>query len=260
MKHSYKIVALIPARSGSKGVPHKNIRLFNNQPLMAHSIRHALESDYITDVFVSTDSPEYAKIAIEYGARITPLRPSHLAGDLSPDIDTFKHFIFTYPSDEKIPDLIVHLRPTYPNRTKSDVDGAIRQFLEKVDEYDSLRSVVQLDMTPYKMYTLTDEYRLSPLFPIHPTLIEPYNQARQYFPTTYLHNGYIDIVKTEIVLIHGLLSGTRIFPYIMNPSETRDIDTESDWLGAPTPQRGSDGGIRSHGGTYGDEVAHPARK
>ena len=207
MESSKKIVALIPVRSKSKGIPHKNIKPYKNIPLMAHSIKSALESNYISDVFISTDSIEYQKIALEYGARITPLRTDEISNDLSPDIDVFKHFIFTYPVNEKLPDIIVHLRATYPNRTLNTINNAIEMFIQNYNAYDSLRSVVELDKTPYKMYYV-DNNTLIPYFKTHPNLIEPYNQARQHFEKTYLHNGYIDIVKTETILINNLLSGT----------------------------------------------------
>lgn len=224
------IVALIPARSGSKELKNKNILNYKKLPLIAHSINVALKSKYIKDVYVSTDSEDYQKIAIEYGAKVTPLRPKNISDDLSPDIDTFYHFIQMY-SDQNLdtPNIIVHLRPTYPNRTIQLLDESIEIFLNNYKYYDSLRSVIKIDKTPYKMYFMEDN-RLIPYLPNHPYLLEPYNQARQNFPTTYLHNGCIDIVKTEIILKYNLLSGINIYPFIMEDNENNDIDNLSDFI------------------------------
>lgn len=231
------IVALIPARSGSKGIIHKNIKLYKGIPLLAHSIKVAKECKYIKSVYVSTDSQEYANIAIEYGAEVTPLRSKDISSDLSPDIDTFHHFINMFnvddfmcclPSVSSVPTIIVHLRPTYPNRTVDLLNRCIEEFLSKYDIYDSLRTVVPINKTPYKMYHI-ENGNLTPFIKNHPTFKEPYNQARQNFPTTYLHNGCIDIVKTDIIIKRCLLSGDNILPFIMDENEINDIDDLNDF-------------------------------
>ena len=232
------IVALIPARSGSKGIIHKNIKLYKGIPLLAHSIKVAKECKYIKEVYVSTDSQEYANIAIEYGANVTPLRSKDISSDLSPDIDTFRHFISMFenendylcclPDISSVPTLIVHVRPTYPNRTVDLLNRCIEEFLSKYDKYDSLRTVVPLNKTPYKMYHI-ENGTLIPFIKKHPKFSEPYNQARQHFPTTYLHNGCIDIIKTEIIIKKSLLSGDKILPFIMDENEINDIDDLNDF-------------------------------
>ena len=133
------IVALIPARSGSKGIIDKNIKHYKGIPLLAHSIQIALKSEYIKDVYVSSDSVEYNNIAIHYGAKVTPLRHMDISNDLSPDIDTFEHFL---KNSLEIPDIIIHLRPTYPNRTLELLNNTIETFLNQYYDYDSLRTVV----------------------------------------------------------------------------------------------------------------------
>jgi CMP-N,N'-diacetyllegionaminic acid synthase len=223
------IVALIPARSGSKGIKDKNIKLYKGLPLLVHSIKIALESEYIDDVYVSSDSEEYNNIAVKYGAKITPLRSKEISDDLSPDIDTFKHFLKMYENNNlKIPDIIVHLRPTYPNRNLKLLNDTIEYFIENYDDYDSLRTVVLLKKTPYKMYYIDYKNNLIPFLKDHELFKEPFNQARQNFPDTYLHNGCIDIVKSNIVN-NNLLSGDNILPYIMNDDEIDDIDDISDF-------------------------------
>lgn len=228
MSKKINIIALIPARSGSKGIINKNIQLYKGNPLFTYSIKIALESKYIKSVYVSTDSEEYQKIALNYGAKITPLRPKEISDDLSPDIDTFYHFLNTV--DENV-DLIVHLRPTYPNRSLYLLDNCIKKFLENYDLYDSLRTVVKINKLPYKMYHIINN-NLTPIIKEYNGLCEPFNHARQNFPDTYLHNGCIDIVKASLIYEKGLLSGHQIYPYIMEDHEIDDIDTIEDFTNA----------------------------
>jgi len=223
------IVALIPARSGSKGIKDKNIKLYKGIPLLAHSIKIGLESEYIKDVYVSTDSIEYQEIALKYNAKITPLRSSDISDDLSPDIETFKHFINTL--NLPLPDIIVHLRPTYPNRDINMVNECIKVFINNYDKYDSLRTVIPISKTPFKMYYV-DNNKLVPYLTEYKDYIEPYNQARQIFPETYLHNGYLDIIKTKIILSQNLLSGNNILPFIMRSDQLDDIDNLEDFIKA----------------------------
>ena len=227
--YDLNIVALIPARSGSKEIPHKNIKLYKNKPLLVHSIDIAKECKYIKEIYVSTDSEEYQNIAVENGAHVTPLRPLEISDDLSPDIDTFLFLIQMFKNNNlKIPDLIIHLRPTYPNRKIDTLNECIEKFIENYEKYDSLRTVVKIDKTPIKMYYINNN-NLIPYFDNYKDFIEPFNQARQNFPNTYLHNGCIDIVKTELIINNKLLSGTKIYPYIMNENDIDDIDNMNDF-------------------------------
>ena len=235
MTENLYIVALIPARSGSKSIIDKNIRPYKGKPLLAHSINIGLDCSYIQDVFVSTDSLEYSIIAKQYGSKLTPLRPKNISSDLSPDIDTFHFFLnWLKESKHKIPDIIVHLRPTYPNRRLDILDECIEYFLENYDSYDSLRTIIPMRDTPYKMYYIKQDSskkpQLTPYFSSYADLKEPFNQARQNFPQTYLHNGYIDIVKTSVILEQNLLSGIKILPYIMKEEEDDDIDEIQDFI------------------------------
>jgi len=233
-----KIIALIPARSGSKGIPNKNIKQYNGKPLMAHSIELAKSCSLISQVFVSTDSEEYKNIAEQYGAIVPFLRPLDISGDLSSDYETFKHFLEYLENkndnknDNKIEIkevIIIHLRPTYPNRSKELLEDCINTFLNNYDKYDSLRTVIPIDKSPYKMYYISSN-NLIPFFDKYNEIKEPYNQARQLFPQTYLHNGCIDIVKGSVILDKNSMSGTNIYPYIMDENENNDIDSESDLI------------------------------
>lgn len=224
-----QILCIIPARSGSTGIRNKNIYIYNGKPLLAWSIEHAKSSKYasVMRVIVSTDNQQYADIAKQYGAEIPFLRPKDISGDISSDYECMKHAIDWLRDNENyVPHLILHLRPTQPCRKVEDVDKSLDIFIKEFNNYDSLRSVIPISKSPYKMYLVSNE-QLHPLFDTYEHINEPYNQARQLLPQAYLHNGYIDIFKTSI-LEHGTISGQKIYPYIMSEYDTVDIDYEKD--------------------------------
>lgn len=226
----YKILCIIPARSGSKGLPGKNIKLFKNQPLFTWSIKQAKESKYVKQmkIIVSTDSNEYLNIAKAYGSETPFIRPKTISGDLSTDYEFIKHTVDWLRDNKNYnPDIILQLRPTQPCRKVIDIDKCLDIFIDNYDKYDSLRSVVEFDKSPYKMYHI-NKHQLIPLYKEINGINEPYNQCRQVLPKTYLHNGYIDIIKTSL-LYRETISGDNIYPYVMNKNETIDIDTQDDW-------------------------------
>lgn len=224
-----KIIAIIPARSGSKGIPDKNIKIYKSLPLIAHSIKLAINCQLINEIIVSTDSEKYKKIAEKYGAKVPYIRPDNISDDLSTDYDFIKYHIdWCIEYKKKIPDIIVQLRPTYPNRKLSILSEAIKIFINNYNNYDSLRSVIKFEKSPFKMYTINNKI-LKPLFNNIGNIIEPYNQCRQALPDCYLHNGCIDIIKTSVILIKKSITGDKIYPYIMPENETHDIDTINDW-------------------------------
>lgn len=224
------VVALIPARSGSKGIPNKNIKHYKNIPLICHSINIAKESKYINDIIVSTDSELYKEISEKNGARCPFIRPSNISGDLSTDYEFIKHYIqwLQLNSGKNMPKLIVQLRPTYPNRDIKHLDECIRIMIEN-KEYTSLRTVVPFDKSPFKMYT-SEQNKLVPLFEEVNKLSEPYNRCRQELPETFLHNGYIDIIRIESFIKYKSITGPNIYAYIMDKNETDDIDYIQDWI------------------------------
>ena len=222
-----EILCLIPARSGSKGVPHKNIRELAGKPLIAWSIEQAKQSKHKMRIIVSTDSEEYCEIAKRYGAETPFLRPKEISQDLSTDLEFIEHALGELKKENYFPDFIVQLRPTYPTRTVKNLDETIDIFIENRDKYDSLRTVISFEKSPYKMYRIENNI-LEPLFREVNGIKEPYNQCRQNLPNTYLHNGYIDILNTNIVK-NGKISGERIYPYLMTGDEYHDIDYEDDF-------------------------------
>ena len=222
-----RILCIIPARSGSKGLPHKNIKDYRGKPLLAWSIEQAQLCRYDMKIVVSTDSKEYADIAMKYGAEAPFLRPLEISGDLSTDYECMKHSVeWLKQNQQYYPDIVLQLRPTSPLRNVEDINNAIGLFLENRENYDSLRSVIEFEKSPYKMYNVK-ENTLMPLFKKVNDIDEPYNQCRQILPKCYLHNGYIDIFNTSI-LERETISGEKIYPYGMNKEEDLDIDTNDD--------------------------------
>ena len=223
-----KILCIIPARSGSKGIPNKNVKIFNNKPLLAWSIEQAQKSKFDMKILVSTDSQYYASVAKHFGAEVPFLRPKEISGDISTDFECIQHCINWLKNNELYyPDIVLQLRPTQPCRKIEDIDRCIEIFIKKRDKYDSLRTVVEFEKSPYKMYSINNN-KLTPLFNKINNIIEPFNQCRQVLPKTYLHNGYIDIFNTNIIN-NGTISGQNIYPYIMNKNDTIDIDSIDDW-------------------------------
>ncbi len=228
MYQNKTIYGLIPARSGSKSIKDKNILEFRGKPLLAHSIQQALDSQYIDKVYLSTDSPEYAEIGKTYGAEVPFLRPDSISGDFSTDYEVFEHFL-SFLKTENLPgaDIYVHLRPTYPTRTTERLDQAIELFIEHFHNADSLRSVTEPPITPYKMWQPDGQY-LKPLLHVE-GIKEPYNMPRQKLPKVYFQNACIDMMKAETLTEKKSMTGDKILAFEMDASEIHDIDTIEDF-------------------------------
>lgn len=228
MSDKREILAIIPARSGSKSVVDKNIRLIDGVPMLAYSIRHALESEYITRVIVSTDSEKYAEIAREYGAETPFLRPAEISGDTALDIEVFEHALrFLKEKENYEPEIVVQLRPTYPIRRISDIDNMIKKLIDDPG-LDSMRCIAPAVEIPHKMWFLSEEEGI-----IEPVLNEPYecyNMPRQQLRKAYYQNACIDVIRSRVIINEHSMSGKRIGGYIMD--ENFDIDTEEDFLRA----------------------------
>lgn len=230
MSNKTIVHALIPARGGSKSIPRKNIKRYKEYPLLVHSILSATEVPFIKRIVVSTDCPEIKRIAIENGAEAPFLRPKDISGDFSTDIECFQHYLsWLRFMDQEVPDVIVHLRPTYPERDSTILQKCLSAFLLVKEKYSCLRTVVPIDKSLFKMYTINEkETSLKPTYTNFNDIKEPYNQVRQILPTTYLHNGCIDIVNRKTI-DNGSMSGDKMYAYVMPKEETYDIDTEEDW-------------------------------
>ena len=228
MKSVGKVCALIPARSGSKSVKDKNIRIMNDRPMLAYSIMHGLEAKLVDTVFVSTDSQIYADIAKKYNAEVPFLRPAECSTDTALDIDVFRHFLrWLIENDYELPELLVHLRPTHPIRDSQDIDNMVQMLIDNPDA-DSVRSVSPAQEVPYKMWLFNDEDKMSPL--VTCDVPEAYNSPRQILPKVYMQNACIDVMRTSTILKKNSMTGNVILGYKMDMNF--DIDTESEFLRA----------------------------
>ncbi len=174
-----EVLAIIPARGGSKGIPRKNIRPFAGHPLIAYSIAAGIRAETVTRVIVSTDDERIAEVARQYYAETPFLRPLELAQDDTPDLPVFQHALNWLAENESyIPDVVVQLRPTSPIRPMGLVDEAVHILLSN-PKADSVRGVVPAGQNPYKMWRI-DAYtgQLKPLLEV-PGLAEPYPAPRQ---------------------------------------------------------------------------------
>lgn len=223
-------VALIPARAGSKRIPNKNIRPLNGVPLLAYTIRAALESGVFGDVVVSTDSRgEYANIALRYGATVV-IRPPDMATDTSPDIEWVTNALSRLPRH----DVFSILRPTSPFRTADTIRRAWAEF-ESDPMCDSLRAVEKVRQHPGKMWRVFNELRLWPLAndlgywngdgtPVH-------SMPTQSLPVVYVQNASLEIAHTHVVLdSNPTISGTKVRPFFTQGYEGFDLNDENDWL------------------------------
>lgn len=219
-----EVLAVIPARSGSKSVKDKNIRLIDGKPMIAYSIEHALQAECVDRVIVSTDSEEYAAIAREYGAETPFLRPAEYATDTALDYDVFLHALYYLEREEGyMPDLVVQLRPTYPIRRIEDIEAMVAYMREHTD-VDSMRCVALAKEVAYKMWHKDEQGILSPIMKEIP---ECYNMPRQQLPKVYYQNACIDVVRAEVITKKHSMSGEKIVGYEM--SDNFDIDTEEEF-------------------------------
>ena len=206
------IVGLVPARSGSKGIPKKNIKLLAGYPLMAYSIIASKLASKIERTVVSTDSEEFAEIARSYGAEVPFLRPKEISTDTSLDIEYVKHALKWFEDNEgEKPEYLVILAPPSPLRDPAIIDKAIEKIIHN-KEATSLRSAYETGESPYKLFGIKNDYWAG-LFPNDPRP-EYYNLPRQNFPPVYHPNGYVDIIKSQTLVKTGSLHGSKILSFI----------------------------------------------
>ena len=219
------LVALIPARSGSKGVHNKNLRLLQNRSLLDWSIGAAIESQVISRIVVSTNSVDYAQAAKNAGAEVPFLRPESISQDNSTDLEFVKHALDFFRAEGEIPDLLIHLRPTTPFRDPKVMDQAILDGLQRRVGVTSIRSVHKMSESAYKSFEISDSGNLVSTF-TKVRELDPANEGRQSFPTTYSPNGYIDLLYPDFIHNSGLLHGNNVWPIVTE--NTIEIDDESD--------------------------------
>lgn len=218
-----KNIAVIPARSGSKGLKDKNIRKLYGKPLIAYSIETAINSGLYDVVHVSTDSGKYAEIAQQYGADVPFLRDKQLAGDDSSTWDAMKYVVEQYKKNGKEFDTLTVLQPTSPLRDVEDIKGAWKFFVEK--KANMISSVVEMDHSPLWCNCLPDDLSMENFEKEEISYL-----PRQSLPTYYRENGAIYILKIEHLLGTDNLYKNKCYAYIMSKENSIDIDDEMDLL------------------------------
>ena len=221
------IVAIIPARGGSKGIKRKNLIEIGGESLVVHSIKHALRSKSIDRVIVSTDDDEIAKISIKNGAEVPFMRPKRLAEDEVLDLPVFEHALSYLLNEENYKsDIVVHLRPTAPYRKEGWIDEAVHNLINNADA-DSVRSVSLVEQHPYRVFQLNGDGYLEPLLKSHHKF--PYLLRRQDLPDMYFYNCVLDITKYNTIFNKKSMTGDKMIPFILDQEDVFDIDSERDF-------------------------------
>jgi len=226
-KNQPTIVALIPARSGSKRVPDKNIRSLAGHPLIAYNIAAAKQSEIFTDVIVSTDSKGYADIAGYYGAEVPFLRPTEIAGDQSPDIEWLASALRHLKDEGREYDCFSILRPTSPFRLPETIRRAWQTFLAETG-VDSLRAVEKCIQHPGKMWVVRDK-RMTPLLPLGPAG-QPWHSSQYHsLPEIYVQNASLEIAWSRVVFEDHTIAGNVVMPFFTETYEGFDVNNPYDW-------------------------------
>jgi len=218
------MIALIPARGGSKGVPQKNIKTLHEYPLIAYSIIATLKCRKINRVIVSTDSPVIAKIAELYGAEVPFIRPSAYAQDTSTDYDVVNHFFEKIDTEE-----VAYMRPTTPLRDPKKLSDFIDFFYENKNKMTGMRSMHEISEPPYKVYKIENGF-CKGFFKDYKGVKDYANLPRQIFPKAYQPNGYLDIIKKETILKGDTAFGMGIMPVITEYVTEIDMEHEFNFL------------------------------
>jgi len=222
-----QVLAIIPARGGSKSIPHKNIRPLAGNPLIAYSISAGLTAASVTRVIVSTDDNQIADVARRYGAQVPFIRPDNFAQDDTPDLPVFQHALtWLAENEDYIPKIVVQLRPTSPFRRLAHIDQAVHTLLEH-PEADAVRTVCVPFQNPFKMWKIGPDGYMKPI--LESEFSQPYNLPRQALPETYWQTGYVDATWSDTITEKNSMTGENILPLIIDPSEWIDIDSPDDW-------------------------------
>jgi N-acylneuraminate cytidylyltransferase len=227
MREEPRAVALIPARSGSRRVAGKNVRLLGRHPLLAYTIEAARRSGVFEAVVVSTDAKEYAEVARHYGAEAPFLRPPELARALSPDIEFVAHALEQLDRGGRRFDAFSILRPTSPFRQAETIRRAWREFRSAAGA-DSLRAVEPCRQHPGKMWVVRGE-RMYPLLPLGPPEQPWHSTPYQGLPPVFVQNASLELAWTRCVTEGGTIAGETIVPLLTRGLEGFDINDPDDW-------------------------------
>jgi CMP-N,N'-diacetyllegionaminic acid synthase len=220
-------VALVPARTGSRRVPGKNVRPLAGHPLIAYTIAAARESGCFDAVVVSTDSEETSEIARHYGAEIPALRPAEMATSTSPDIEWIRHILDVLAEAGRRFELFSILRPSSPFRGADAIRRAFDQLVASQPPADSIRAVELCRQHPGKMWIVEGEF-------MHPLLEQPagvpyHSSQYQSLPRVYVQNSSLEVAWTRVVEEQSDIAGERILPFFTEEAEGLSVDYEEDW-------------------------------
>lgn len=216
-------IAIIPARSGSKGLKDKNIRILNGKPLLAYTIEAAQKSNLFDEIFLSTDSEKYAEIGLEFGASVPFLRNEELSTDTASSWDVVKNALLNYKRIGKEFGTVALLQPTSPLRKSEDIVNGYNQLITK--NANAVVGVCEVDHSPLWCNTLPSDYSLESFF--DNDLI---NKPRQCLPTYFRVNGALYIVKTEYLMNTDNIYREKCYAYVMKKENSIDIDDEMDFI------------------------------
>ncbi len=231
-KKSLEILAIIPARGGSKSIPRKNIKLLAGKPLITWTIEATKQSRHITRTIVSTDDEEIATVARQYGVEVPFLRPAEISGDLATDVEFLLHALdFLRKKEHYEPDVVVRLPPTSPLRTTAHIDQGIDALLSD-SQADAVRPICEAPKHPYKFWKIDEDKKyLEPFLPQSFTgFDEPHNLPRQLFPKVYIHTGAMDIMRLRTITELKSTSGKKLGYFFMDPEDSVNIDHPIDFI------------------------------
>jgi len=218
------VLAIIPARGGSKGVENKNIKKLNGEPLISHTIKEAKKSKYISKIIVSTDSLEISDISKKYGAKVPFIRPKNLATDKSLTYDVVKHCVDFYKHQNQVFDIILLLQPTTPFRSVNQIDKAI-EILSKEKDFNSIVSVVDVDGNhPHRMKIIKNGQLLNYIDQGFEDM-----SPRQSLPKVYIRSGSIYAIRYEAFLKEKSLVSSKCLPLVISHEESINVDTINDF-------------------------------
>jgi N-acylneuraminate cytidylyltransferase len=218
-----KVIVIIPARSGSKSLPKKNILPLNGKPMLCYSVEYGLNSDIVSKVVVSTDSEEFAQIARKCGAEVPFIRPYEFAQDNTRDYPVMRHAFDYFESIGEIYDIYILLRPTSPLRPKGLIEKSI-EIISKNPTATSVRTVAKIKEHPYRAWIINNDGSMSGFVS---NIEESYNIPRQELPEVLFQTGDIESIKRETIL-KGSVSGDKVFPLIIDYIDMVDIDELND--------------------------------
>jgi len=224
--HKMRVLAVIPARAGSKGIPGKNIKIIAGQPLLAYSALAATQSENIDRVILSTDSADIAEVGSKYGLDCNGLRPSELSDDHSSTLSVIKYELGIEEKEYgRIYDLVLLLQPTCPMRTTSLIDKAIA-ISDNEPDYDSYITVVNVDgVHPYRMYSLDNNTMVSFVAGDHDPML-----SRQYLPEVFIRSGDIYLTWVNTIEKFDSLIGKNPRGIEVEAKDTVNVDSEYDWI------------------------------